>query len=204
MSEDLADKPAKAKPKAKLGTPGFRQSKRLPKGLSEKAMVEHVLAFIQSKKRGVRVYPTDFETTTWIMKTFDVEVRLAQVALRGAYAAIADRVNSMLPLLGSNVVSQLQETIAEAGRVGDLATKGRCLIALGRFAGLDSQQNSPEQQVRQLSDAALEAALEASIARKLESMPEDAFEDLMRRREAKRLAGARPMLEAAGVETSGS
>ena len=174
--------------------------------VSETVMVEDCSVFLQ-KKTGKNAFPGDYAVVKYLMDKYGCRNSVAVAVLRGAKLAIAERVNALMPTLGPNVISELQETVQEAKRVGDLATAGRCLIALGRFAGLDQPQQSPEQQVRQLSDAALEAALEASIARKLESMPDDQLDDLMKRREAKRLAGAKqatlapsPMVEAESTE----
>lgn len=169
---------------------------RRPMPAKEDAIVGDCLVFINSKvtkrKNSPRLYPTDADTIRYLKHAYAMGETAAVDILKQAKAINAARVTAMLPTLPNNVISELQENIAEARRSGDLATAGRCLIALGRFCGLDGPQINPEQQVRQLSDAALEAALEASIARKMELMSDDAFDDLRRRREVKRLAEAKP------------
>ena len=176
--------------------------------VSETVMVEDAFAFLQ-KKKGKDAFPGDYAVVKYLMDKYGCRNSVAVAVLRGAKLAIAERVNALMPTLGPNVISELQETVQEAKRVGDLATAGRCLIALGRFAGLDQPQQSPEQQVRQMSDAALAAALEAARARDLETMPDDQFDDLVRRREQNRLAGAKqatlappPMVDAQATEVS--
>lgn len=162
-------------------------------------MVADCRVFIQAKKKGVRTYPTDHETVVYLRNAYNLSESIAFRILKAAKDANAEMINAMMPTLGANTIADLREIQQEARRSGDLGTAGRIGIALGRFCGLDGPQANPEQQVRQLSDAALEAALEASIARKLETMPEDAFADMVRRREAARLAGAKQATLPAGA-----
>lgn len=177
---------------------------------NEDAMVADCQIYIQCKKKGVRLYPTDHDTITYLINTYRLTYYTAVGVLKAAKAKNAELINALMPTLGQNTIADLREIQQEARRIGDLGTAGRIGIALGRFCGLDGPQSNPEAQVRQLSDAALEAALEASIARKLESMPDDQLSDLMKRREQKRLAGAKPaalepqdVIEAGGTEVTG-
>ena len=181
-------------PKGKKGVTNPAVRRAMP--AKEDAIVGDCLVFINSKitkrKNSPRLYPTNEDTIRYLRHAYAMTESDAVEVLRKAKLVNAERVTALMPTLPMNVISELQENVAEARRSGDLATAGRCLIALGRFCGLDGPQANPEQQVRQLSDAALEAALEASIARKLELMSDDAFDDLRRRREMKRLTEAKP------------
>ena len=161
--------------------------------VSEAAMVEHALGYFYNRSaRGRRVFPTDMEIVTNLQVTYGIPTAKAVAVLRGMKVAIAERVNAVMPTMAQSVINDLSEEIQAARSKGDHGAAIRGLLGLGRFVGLDQPQVSPDQQVRQLSDAALDAALSSSIARSLETMSDDAFADLMRRREAKRLADAKP------------
>mgnify|MGYP000104858560 CR=1 FL=1 len=178
----------RTRPEVKKARRSRREVARLPAnhiGLVEEA------AKLLDKKNGRNSYLTDGEIIGRLCKQFRIDTPNATLALKGAKDIIAERINTLAPTLGQNVISDLQETVREAKKVGDLGTAGRCLIALGRFAGLDQPKPDPQAQVRQLSDAALEASIAAAVARKLEYMPQDQFEDLMRRREEARIRGAK-------------
>jgi ribosomal protein S13 len=158
---------------------------------SELVLVEDALRYIQESKKGKRTFPTDYQVANWLEKKYGCGWRRAAAILASAKHHIALQTTALLPTLGANVIHELGEVIQEARRSGDMSTAVRGLAHLGKFAGLDQPQMSPEQQVKQLSDAALEAALEATIARKLETMSDDQFGDMVRRREERRLAGAK-------------
>lgn len=189
MSDEQAITPIPKKPVQRGKRPRkAADRRRIP--ANEGVMIEDALTKMGIKK-GRGAYPTDTDVLRGLVRTWKIDYSLALLVLQRAKEQIAARVTALSSTMGQNVIAELQENIQEARRVGDLATAGRCLIALGRFAGLDQPQVTADQQVKQLSDAALEAALKASLANKLEGMSEDEFEELRRRREEKRLAGAK-------------
>ena len=163
--------------------------------VSDEALVEAAVEFLYDRdKRGTRKFPTDMEIVTHLRTAYGLMAHKAVAVLRGMRARIAERVNATMATLPQNVLAELHDEIQAARRAKDHGASIRGLIAMGRFAGLDQPRIDSEQQVRQLSDAALEAALSSSISRALETMPADKFNDLVRRRE---IAQAK---QAAGVE----
>lgn len=170
--------------------------------VSELDMVAEALLFMRGEKKGRRVFPSDAEVVDHVKKTYQVDTSKAVIVLRHAHRQVAEVVQAIIPTLAQTTISDLREIQQEARRVGDLGTAGRVGIAIGRFMGLDGPQANPEQQAKQLSDAALEAAMQASLHRLLETMPADQFADLQRRRDERAVAGAKPaMIEATGTET---
>ena len=165
-----------------------RNPEKAPAG--ELLMVEEATKLLE-KKTGRGSFLTDSQVIKKLIATFRIDWGTGVEALKRAKGIVAERINTLMPTLGQNIIGELQDNVRAAQKAGDHATAGRCLIALGRFAGLDQPKPDPQQQVRQLSDAALEASIAAAVARKLEYMPQDQFEDLMRRREEARIRGAK-------------
>lgn len=159
--------------------------------VSELDMATAALEYMRSSKKGKRSFPSDADVVQYIRKTFGCETSKAVAVLRYAHRQVAEVIQAITPTLAQTTIADLRETFQEARRVGDLATAGRIGIAIGRFMGLDGPQVNPESQARQLSDAALEAAMRAQVAHHLETMSEDQYQDLQRRRDERRLQGAK-------------
>lgn len=160
--------------------------------VSELDMAVDALEFMREEKKGKRAFPKDMEVVDYIKRKYRVDTAKAVGVLRYAHRQVADVIQAITPTLAQTTIADLRDIQQEARRVGDLATAGRVGIAIGRFMGLDGPQTNPESQARQLSDAALEAAMRAQLAHTLDTMSQDQLDDLLKRREERRLQEAKP------------
>lgn len=182
-----------------------------PLAVSELDMATAALEYMRAEKKGKRSFPSDADVVQYIRKTYGCETSKAVAVLRYAHRQVAEVIQAITPTLAQTTIADLREIQAEARRAGDLGTAGRIGIAIGRFMGLDGPQVNPESQARQLSDAALEAAMRATVMHTLESMPDDQLDDLLKRRGERRLQGARQvalgpptMIDAEAQERNGT
>lgn len=120
------------------------------------------------------------DTRDKLVAEFGCSAATAELDLKRAYEVIKSRLAATdLP---SVIRTEMEALARAAADRGDRAVASVTWFRLGRLSGLTDE--SDETQARKLSDQALDAAIRASLAMRVESMSTEELEDVLRRRRA--------------------
>lgn len=123
------------------------------------------------------------EAQETLCKEFRISPRTAAHDLAKAYVVLKDRLAATD--VATVVRTELEGLARRAEFKGDEATAVNAWARLAKLAGLEVTEVTV---THKLSDAELTAAIDAEIARRLETMPDDEFGRLMERRVLRKAA----------------